>query len=47
MAVVLTPIIYLVERRIEKYLGHETSHKMKRAAMGQEPDAFMNIPTAG
>jgi len=47
MAVVLTPIIYLVERRIEKYVGHETAHKMKRAAMGQEPDAFMNIPTAG
>jgi len=47
MAIVLTPIIYLVERRIEKYLGRETAHKMKRAAMGQEPDAFMNIPTAG
>jgi len=35
MAVVLTPLIYLVENRIEKYLGHETTHKMKRAAMGQ------------
>jgi uncharacterized integral membrane protein (TIGR00697 family) len=34
MAIVLTPLIYLVEHRIEKYLGHETTHKMKRAAMG-------------
>lgn len=34
MAIVLTPLIYLVERGIEKYLGHETTHKMKRAAMG-------------
>lgn len=34
MAVVLTPLIYLAERGIEKYLGHETTRKMKRAAMG-------------
>jgi len=47
MAIVLTPIIYVAEVRIEKYLGHETAMKMKRAAMGQEQDAFMNIPTAG
>ncbi len=38
MAVVLTPLIYLVEHRIEKYLGHETTAKMKRAAMGLESD---------
>lgn len=36
MAIVLTPLIYLVENRIEKYLGHETTQKMKRAAMGLE-----------
>lgn len=36
MAIVLTPLIYLVEHRIEKYLGHETTQKMKRAAMGLE-----------
>jgi len=36
MAIVLTPAIYLVENRIEKYLGHETTQKMKRAAMGLE-----------
>ena len=47
MAIVLTPVIYLVEHRIEKYLGHELSQKMKRAAMGKNEDDFMNIPTAG
>jgi uncharacterized integral membrane protein (TIGR00697 family) len=34
MAIVLTPLIYIIEHRIEKYLGHETTHKMKQAAMG-------------
>ncbi len=47
MAVVLTPLIYFIEARIEKYLGAETVKKMKRSAMGQEEDGFMNIPTAG
>src|ERR1044071_3972733 len=44
MAIILTPVIYFVEGRIEKYVGHATAAKMKRAAMGQEPDAIMNIP---
>ena len=35
MAVVLTPLIYLVEKRIEKYLGHEVTHRMKQVAMGK------------
>jgi uncharacterized integral membrane protein (TIGR00697 family) len=35
MAVILTPLIYLVENRIERYLGHETAMKMKQAAMGK------------
>jgi queuosine precursor transporter len=47
VAIILTPVIYYVEYRIEKYLGKETAHKMKRAAMGQETDDFMNIPAAG
>lgn len=47
IAIVLTPVIYLVEHRIEKYLGHDTAQKMKRAAMGQQDDAFASIPTAG
>ncbi|MEO6722932.1 MAG: queuosine precursor transporter [Ferruginibacter sp.] len=34
MAIILTPVIYFVEKRIEKYLGRETAHAMKQAAMG-------------
>lgn len=47
MAIVLTPVIYLVEGRIEKYIGHDVAMKMKKAAMGEPEDAFKNIPTAG
>ena len=47
MAIVLTPVIYVLEKQIEKYFGHETSRKMKLAAMGKEEEAFTNIPTAG
>jgi len=47
MAVILTPLIYFIERRIEKYVGHDTAKRMKRAAMGQEDDGFTNIPAAG
>lgn len=47
MAVILTPLIYYVEKRIEKYVGHDTAKRMKRAAMGYEDDGFVNIPTAG
>jgi queuosine precursor transporter len=36
MAIVLTPLIYFVEKRIAKYLGHDTAYKMKQAAMGNE-----------
>ena len=47
MAVILTPVIYFVERRMEKYLGAEVTRKMKRAAMGKEEEPFINIPAAG
>ena len=47
MAIVLTPVIYFVEARIEKYVGHDAAMKMKKTAMGQPDDAFKNIPTAG
>ena len=47
MAIILTPLIYFVEHRIDKYLGKEKAHKMKLAAMGQEDDGFENIPSAG
>jgi len=46
MAIVLTPVIYFVEHRIEKYVGHDTARKMKLAAMSKG-DGFENIPTAG
>jgi queuosine precursor transporter len=47
MAIILTPVIIVAEKRIENYVGKDTARKMKNAAMGQEPDAFTNIPTAG
>lgn len=47
IAIILTPVIIIVEKRIEKYVGHATAIKMKRAAMGQKDDGFQNIPTAG
>jgi uncharacterized integral membrane protein (TIGR00697 family) len=46
VAVLLTPVIYFAEARIEKYLGKEVAHNMKRAAMGKEEE-MMNIPAAG
>ena len=47
MAIILTPLIYFIEARIEKYVGHDTAKKMKRAAMGQHEEPFTNIPAAG
>jgi len=47
MAIVLTPVIYFVEKRIVKYVGVKTAHEMKKAAMGEPSDGFENIPTAG
>lgn len=47
MAIVLTPVIYLIEVQIEKYLGHETARKMKQAAMGKQEEPFTNLPAAG
>ncbi len=36
VAIILTPLIYLLENRIEKYLGKEKAYQMKQAAMGNE-----------
>lgn len=36
MAIALTPVIYIVEKKIEKYVGHEKAAQMKRTAMGLE-----------
>jgi len=35
MAIILTPLIYLIERGIEKYLGKEVTEEMKQSAMGK------------
>ncbi|MBD0294830.1 MAG: queuosine precursor transporter [Flavisolibacter sp.] len=47
MALLLTPVIILAEKLIEKYVGKETAQKMKRAAMGQKELNFESIPAAG
>lgn len=46
VALVLTPVIMLVEGKIIRYIGQGTAEKMKAAAMnnGAEP---LNIPAAG
>lgn len=36
MAVLLTPVIYGVERLIDNYLGATTAHHMRQSAMGKE-----------
>lgn len=38
MAIILTPLIYFAENRIDQYLGPETARKMKLAAMGKEEE---------
>jgi len=35
IAIILTPVIYLVHNWIEKYLGHEQAAEMKKAAMAE------------
>lgn len=47
MAVLLTPLIYLIEARMDAYLGAETAARMKRSAMGKDDDGLLNIPAAG
>ena len=48
MAIVLTPVIYFAEGRIDKYLGKETAAQMKRDAMIKGSDnEVSDIPAAG
>ncbi len=47
VAVLLTPVIYVAERKIENYLGPGIAQKMKKAAMGRHEEPFTNIPAAG
>ncbi|MES2647850.1 MAG: queuosine precursor transporter [Bacteroidota bacterium] len=35
VAIIMTPVIYLVHNLIEKYLGHEVASEMKQAAMNR------------
>jgi uncharacterized integral membrane protein (TIGR00697 family) len=38
MAIVLTPLIYMIERAIENYLGKEVTEEMKMAAMVKDSE---------
>ena len=38
VAIILTPLIYFIEKRIAIYVGHEAAHKMKMAAMGKQSE---------
>lgn len=38
MAIILTPVIYLAEKQIDRHLGDETARKMKLQAMGKEAE---------
>ena len=40
MAIILTPLIYIIENRIEKYLGPVVVQKMKREAMGIDEEVI-------
>ena len=39
----LTPLIYFIQHRIDKYLGKDKAQQMKLAAMSREDDGFENI----
>ena len=47
MAIVLTPVIYVAEKRIERYVGHDVAIKMKKEAMGEYDNGFENVIAAG
>ncbi len=47
MAIILTPLIYFIEKRIEKYVGKETADRMKRIAMGKSREDFQGTVTTG
>ena len=47
VAVVLTPVIYFAERKIDNYLGKETAEEMKRQAMSNDISVPQDIPAAG
>lgn len=47
VAIVLTPLIYFAEGKIDKYLGKETAEEMKRIAMNAGDGQPVEIPAAG
>ena len=47
MALILTPVIVFVEKKIADYVGHDMARQNEKSAMGEEDDGFLNIPTAG
>ncbi len=47
MAIILTPVIYFIERRIEKYVGSETAYRMKQTAMGKNMEDVQGTVTTG
>src|SRR5687767_9620115 len=46
VAILLTPLIYFIHYRIERYLGNDVARKMKRAAMGQD-EGVSDFPVGG
>ncbi|RYZ00511.1 MAG: VUT family protein [Chitinophagaceae bacterium] len=46
-ALVLTPVIVWVEKRIEAYLGKDLAHRMKAEAAGADQGQPIEVPTAG
>lgn len=46
VAIILTPAIYYIERRIEKYVGNDAAAQMKKVAMGDHTP-MVDIPAAG
>ena len=45
MALVLTPVVYLAEKGIANYVGHDVAARMKQQAMGKKVETAM--PVAG
>jgi uncharacterized integral membrane protein (TIGR00697 family) len=43
VAVLLTPVIYLVHGWIESYLGKPAAHQMKQAAMGKVEEVIVPV----
>lgn len=46
-AIVLTPVIIWVEKRLTRYLGADTARRMKAQAAGEDDGIPVEIPTAG